>query len=64
MDCISRESVLLISTLLKFLINAIAKNFSYEKALPKHTSNVFVLFLDLGHFVITEKGLSILLDDG
>ena len=64
MDCISRESVLLISALLKFLIYAISKNCSYDKALPKHASNVFVLFLDLGHFVIIEKGISILLDAG
>ena len=65
-DCISRESVLLISALLKFLIYAISKNCSYDKALPNHPylSNVFILFIDLGHFVIIEKGISILLDAG
>ena len=45
---------------------AISKNCSYDKALPKHPylPNVFVLFIDLGHFVIIEKGISILLDAG
>ena len=66
MECISRESVLLISALLKCLIYAIPKNCSYDKALPKHRylPNAFVLFIDLGHFVIIEKGISILLDAG
>ena len=66
MDFISRESVLLISALLKCLAYAISKNCSYDKALPKHPylPNVFVLFIDLGHFVIIEKGISILLDAG
>ena len=65
MDCISRESFLLISALLKCLIYAISKNY-YDKALPKHPylPNVFVLFIDLGHFVIIEKGISILFDAG
>ena len=45
---------------------AISKNCSYDKALSKHPylPNVFVLFIDLGHFVIIEKGISILLDAG
>ena len=66
MDCISRESVLLISALLKCLIYTISKNHFYDKALPKHLylPNVFVLFIDLGHFLIIEKGISILLDAG
>ena len=66
MDFISRESILLISALLKCLAYAISKNCSYDKALPKHPylPNVFVLFIDLGHFVIIEKGISILLDAG
>ena len=66
MDCISREIVLLITSLLKCLVYAISKNCSYDKALPKHPylPNVFVLFIDLGHFVIIEKGISILLDAG
>ena len=60
MDFISRESVLLISALPKCLAYAISKNCSYDKALPKHPylPNVFVLFIDLGHFVIIEKGIS------
>ena len=59
MDFISRESVLLISALPKCLAYAISKNCSYDKALPKHPylPNVFVLFIDLGHFVIIEKSL-------
>ena len=66
MDFISRESVLLISALLKCLADVISKNCSYDKALPKHPylPNVFVLSIDLGHFVIIEKGISILLDAG
>ena len=45
---------------------AISKNCLYNKALPKNPClpNVFVLFIDLGHFVIIEKGISILLDAG
>ena len=66
MDFISRESVHHISALLKCLAYAISKNCSYDKALPKHPylPNVFVLFIDLGHFVIIEKGISILFDAG
>ena len=64
MDFISRESVLLISALPKCLAYVISNNCSYDKALPKHPylPNVFVLFRDLGHPVIIEKGISILLD--
>ena len=64
MDFISTESVLLISAVLKCLAYAISRNCSYDKALPKHPyfRNVFVSFIDLGHFVITEKGISILLN--
>ena len=66
MDFISRESVLHISALLKCLAYAISNNCSYDKALPKHPylPNVFVLFIDLSHFVIIEKGISIRLDAG
>ena len=66
MDCIYRESVLLILALLKCLIYAIPKNCSYNKALHKHPHlpNFFVLFIDLGHLVVIEKGISILLDAG
>ena len=65
MDCIFRQSVLLISALMECLIYAISKNYSHEKALPKHPYllNVFALFIDLGHSVF-EKGISILLDAG
>ena len=47
------------SALLQCLVYAILKNCSYDKALPKHPylPNVFVLFIDLGHFVIIEKSL-------
>ena len=47
---ISRESVLLISALLKCLIYAILENGSYDKALPKlhHLPNVFVFFINVG----------------
>ena len=66
MDFISRESVLLVSALPKCLAYAISKDCSYDKALPKHLflPNVFVLLIDLGHFLIIEKGISILLDAG
>ena len=66
MDFISRESVLLISARRKCLAYAILKNCSYDKALLKHPylPNVFVFFIDLGHFVIIEKGISIFLDAG
>ena len=66
MDCISRESVLFILVLLKCLIYDISKNCSNDKVLRKHPylPTVFVLFTDLGHFVIIEKGISILLDAG
>ena len=66
MDCIFRESALLISALLKCLVYAIPKNCSYDKTFPKHPylPNVFELLIDLGHFVDIEKGISILLDTG
>ena len=66
MDCISRECVFFIWALLKCLVYAILKNCSYGKALPKHPylPNVFALFIDLGNFVVIEKGISILLDAG
>ena len=62
----TEESVLLILALLKCLIYAIPKNCSYNKALHKqpYLPNMFVLFIDLGHFVVIEKGISILLDAG
>ena len=62
----SRESVLLISTLLKCLIYAISENCSYDKALPKHPylPNVFVFFINVDHFVIIEKVISFLFDAG
>ena len=58
MACISRESVLLISALLKCLIYAISKNCSYDKALPKlpYLPDVFVFLINVGQFVIIEKG--------
>ena len=64
MDCISIQSALLSSAQLKCIIYAISKNYSYDKAWSKHPylRNVFVLFIDLGHFVIIKKGFSILLD--
>ena len=54
------------TALLKCLIYVIPKNYSDDKALPKnpYLPNVFVLFIDLGHFVIIEKGISILFDAG
>ena len=57
---ISRESVLLISALLKCLIYAISENRSYDKALPKlpYLPNLFVFFINVDHFVIIEKGIS------
>ena len=55
-------------SLFRFYRNAyaISKDCYYDKALPKHPylPNVFVLFIDLGHFVIIEKGISLLLDAG
>ena len=59
MACISRESVLLILALLKCLIYAILKNCSYDKALPKlpYLPNAFVFFINVGQFVIIEKGI-------
>ena len=58
MACISRESVLLISALMKCLIYAISKNCSYDKALPKlpYLPDVFVFLINVGQFVIIEKG--------
>ena len=43
-----------------------AENCSYDKTLPNHPylPNVFVLFIDLSHFEVIEKGISILLDAG
>ena len=48
------------------MLKMLSKNCSYDKALPKHPylPNVFALFIDLGHFVVIEKGISILLDAG
>ena len=59
MACISRESVLLISALLKCLIYTISKNYSYDKPLPKlpYLPNVFVFFINVGQFAIIEKGI-------
>ena len=59
MSCISRESVLLISALLKCLIYAISKNCSYDKALPKvpYLPNVFLFFINVGQFIIIEKSI-------
>ena len=50
MASISRESVLLISALLKCLIYAISENGFYDKAFPKlhHLPNVFVFFVNVG----------------
>ena len=54
MASISRESILLISTLLKFLINAISENCSYDKTLSKLTylPSVFVFLINVGYFLI------------
>ena len=43
---------------------AISENCSYDKALPKlpYLPNVFVFFINVDHFVITEKGISFLFD--
>ena len=64
MACISRESVLLISALLKWVICTISKNCSYDKALNKlpYLPNVFVFFINVGQFVIIEKGIYFLFD--
>ena len=52
---ISRESILLITALY-----AILENRSYDKALLKflYLNNAFVLFINLGHFVIIEESIS------
>ena len=64
MAVISRESILLTWALLKCLIYAISENCSYDKALPKlpYLPYVFVLFINVSHFVIIEKDISFLLD--
>ena len=66
MDSISRESIFLIPDLLKCLIYAISDNCSYDKAFPKllYLHSVFVFFINVGHFVIIEKGTSFLFDAG
>ena len=53
---VCRESVLLISALLKCLIYAILENCSYDKAMPKllYWPSVFVFFINVGHFIILE----------
>ena len=58
---IARESVFLISALLKCLIYAISESSSYDKALPKlpYLLNVFVFFINVGHFVIIEEDVSV-----
>lgn len=62
---ISRESILLISAVLKYLIYATSENCFHDKALPKAPlPNVFVLFINTGHFIIFEKVISFLLDAG
>ena len=62
---ISKESIFLVSALLKCLIYAILENCSYDKPLRKpYLPNVFVFFMNVGHFVITAKGISFLLDAG
>ena len=56
---VSRESILFISALLKRLIYVISENRSYDKELSElpYLPSAFVLFINFGHFVITEKGL-------
>ena len=62
---ISKESIFLVSALLKCLIYAILENCSYDKPLRKpYLPNVFVFFMNVGHFVIIAKGISFLLDAG
>ena len=66
MTSISRERILLIAAPLKCLIYAVSENCSYDKALPKlpYLPSVFVFFINVGHFVIIEKGISFLFDAG
>ena len=62
---ISKESIFLVSALLKCLIYAILEICSYDKPLRKpYLPNVFVFFMNVGHFVIIAKGISFLLDAG
>lgn len=58
---ISRESILLITALY-----AILENRSYDKALLKflYLNNAFVLFINLGHFLIIEKDIYFILNVG
>ena len=58
----SKESVSLISALLKYLIYAISENCWYDKVLPKahYLPNLFVFFINVAHFVIIEKGIFLL----
>ena len=64
MASITMESIFLISALL--IIYAISNNCSYDKALPKlpYLPTVSVFFINVGHFVIIEKGISFLFDAG
>ena len=66
MASITMESIFLISALLKCLIYAISDNCSYDKALPKlpYLPIVSLFFINVGHFVIIEKGISFLFDAG
>ena len=66
MASITMESIFLISALLKCLIYAISGNCSYDKALSKlsYLPTVSVFFINVGHFVIIEKGISFLFDAG
>ena len=63
---ISRESILIISTLLKCLTCVVSENHSYDKALLElsYLPNVFVLFINLGHFLIIEKDIYFILNVG
>lgn len=60
---ISKESILLISVLLKCLIYAILETVLMTNQLfrPPCLLNVLVLFVTLAHFVIIEEGISFLL---
>ena len=62
---ISKESIFLISALLKCLIYAILENCFDDKPLRKpYLPNVFVFFMNVGRSVIIAKGISFLLDAG
>ena len=60
------KNVLLFSAPLKRVIYAISENCFYDKGLPKlpDLPNVFVFFINVGHFVIIEEDVSFLFGVG